>query len=304
MARMGTNGMAWKSTMRLRISIFASVLLLACTQTLQAESAFEIPGSVTVDLKEPSSGRIYPVFIKLPRSYEHTANREYPVIYMTDGPYTFPTVSGATRFPMNSGAMEQAIIVAISYAKGSQGPASRIRDYTPVKATDWKRETGNADGHLKFIENVAIPFVENNYRALPQSRTYVGNSLGGLFGAYILLSQPDLFESYILGSPSVWFHDDYILSAEPAKPSQNVRVYVSVGSLESPKHGEREDMVAGAKALVSKLAGHGEERVCLKFSVTEGATHATAFPTTAIQGLDWLYGKQHSPCSKTVRSAH
>lgn len=283
--------------MRTQVLVLASMLLLACTSVSSSEPAFEIPRSTVVELEESSSGRIYPLFIKLPRSYKNHPDRDYPTIYMTDGFYTFQIASGATRYPMNSGAMEEAIIVAIAYSRGSKGPASRIRDYTPIRDPGWKRETGNADGHLKFIKETAIPFVEKNYRARSDSRTYVGNSLGGLFGAHILFNEPDLFESYIIGSPSVWFHNEHILSNSPVEPAQTLRVYVSVGSLETPANGEGEDMVAGAKALVDKLAKSGEEKICLKFSITEGARHATSFPTTVIQGLDWLYGTRPNKCA-------
>ena len=56
--------------------------------------------------------------------------------------------------------------------------------------------------------------------------------------------------------------------------------------------GEREDMVFGAKQLAEKIKAQSGENTLLKFSVIDGARHATAFPTTLIQGLDWIYGKE------------
>ncbi|WP_425468843.1 hypothetical protein [Paraglaciecola mesophila] len=88
--------------------------------------AYTIPRSEVVELEEPISKRVYPLFIKLPRSYRTNKSKDYPVIYLTDAPYSFPLVSGATRFPMNSGTMEEAIIVGISYSKGSKGASSRV----------------------------------------------------------------------------------------------------------------------------------------------------------------------------------
>ncbi|MCL1114934.1 hypothetical protein L2703_15195 [Shewanella basaltis] len=38
-----------------------------------------------------------------------------------------------------------------------------------------------------------MPFVEQHFRVDTQQNTFVGNSLGGLFGAYVLLEQPTLF---------------------------------------------------------------------------------------------------------------
>ena len=257
-----------------------------------ANDGIEIPRSKSVELTETSTKRIYPLFIKLPRSYESNKDKKYPVIYLMDAWYSFQIASGATRLPMNSGVMEEAIIVGVSYSKGSRGASSRIRDYTPSKATSWKLQTGNADGHAKFIRETVFPYIEANYRTKLLERTFVGNSLGGLFGAYILFEHPGMFSSYILGSPSVWFDNNHILDSRVTKPELPIKVYLSVGSLEQPEFGEREDMVNGAKQLAEKIKASSGEDTFLKFSLIEGARHATAFPTTLIQGLDWIYGKQ------------
>jgi hypothetical protein len=49
-------------------------------------------------------------------------------------------------------------------------------------------------------------------------------------------------------------------------------------------------MVKGAIQLKEKIAGLGSAEFELKFSTISGASHVTAFPTTAIQGLGWVYG--------------
>lgn len=212
------------------------------------------------------------------------------MIYLTDAHYSFPVVSGATRFPVNSGAMEPAIIVGVSYSKGSEGPSSRVRDFTPIKAEGWKYQTGGASGHATFIRTVVFSYIEKNYRASNERRTFVGNSLGGLLGAYILLTEPDMFSSYVIGSPSVWFESNFILSVPAKAPSGPISVYLSVGELETPSSGEQQDMLSGAKALNDKLLALKRKEMSLMFVTIPNATHETAFPTTAIQGLSWIYG--------------
>jgi predicted alpha/beta superfamily hydrolase len=269
--------------------LMLAVLLLFCFEG-NASDAYEIPRSVVIELKEQPSNRIYPVFIQLPASYASQTDRVYPVIYLTDAHYSFPLVSGATRFPMNSGVMQQAIIVAVSYEQGSKGASSRVRDYTPSKAKAWQQETGNAKGHMAFIRDTVFPFIEQNYRGSNTNRTFVGNSLGGLFGAYMLFTEPELFSNYILGSPSVWFDNNMILAMSAVKPKAGTRVYISVGEYETPAYGEGEDMVIEAKRLRDKIQAIDSGNIKLRFSVVPGASHATAFPTVAIQGLDWIYG--------------
>jgi predicted alpha/beta superfamily hydrolase len=256
-----------------------------------ANDGFEILRSKTVELTDPDTKRVYPLFIKTPRSYKSNTDKNYPVIYLMDAPYSFQITSGATRFPMNSGAMKEAIIVGVSYSQGSQGASSRIRDYTPSKATSWKLQTGDAEDHAKFIRETVFPYLEANYRISSSQNTFVGNSLGGLFGAYILFKHPEMFSSYILGSPSVWFNNNDILTTNITKSSLPINVYLSVGSLEQPEFGEKEDMIVGAKQLAEKIATQSGDNIILKFRIIEEARHATAFPTTLIQGLDWIHGK-------------
>ncbi|WP_323844715.1 alpha/beta hydrolase [Microbulbifer magnicolonia] len=245
-----------------------------------------------VELQDPQSQRIYPLFIKLPRSYTESPQRHYPVIYLTDAWYAFQIISGATRYPMGFGKMEEAIIVGISYSKGARGQSSRFRDYTPTRDGDWKSLTGNAANHARFIADTVFPYIDNNYRTKTGDRTFVGNSLGGLFGAYMLLTRPDMFDNYILGSPSVWFDDDVILTMDATPTDKKRRVFIAVGEQETPASGNTiHDMVAGAKRLQAKFDSTKGIRLESKLLLIPEATHETAFPTAAIQGLDWLYKK-------------
>ena len=266
-------------------------LFLNFTEIVKAQStsAFEIPRSHIIELKDPDSERVYPLFIKLPRSYDNRKDKSYPVIYLTDAWYSFQIVSGATRFPMNTGKMQEAIIVGISYSKGSRGPSSRIRDYTHIEDPSWKYQTGNAKEHISFIEKSVFSFIEKNYR-VNESRTFVGNSLGGLLGAYILFTKPDMFNNYVIGSPSVWFKDNHILKIKTEPNLNKHKVFIAVGAnesleLESSKH----DMVKGAKELESKLSSDLFPNTNVKLYIIQDANHETAFPTTAIQGLYWLF---------------
>lgn len=217
-------------------------------------ASFEIPRSEIVVAKDPISGGVYPLFVKLPRSYTRNPEKHYPVIYLTDAWSSFQIVSGATRVPMNSGKMEEAIIVAISY------------------------------------EQTVKPYIKNHYRASQINSTFVGNSLGGLLAAYIILSKPDLFDNYILGSPSVWFANKAILGLK-AQPSKNDhKIFIGIGALEQPLIGSAiVDMVEDAKSLQEKFVLASTENNHVKLIVIPEANHDIAFPTTAIHGLQWLY---------------
>ena len=275
--------------------ITASIIFwLTNYQTVQAKdvSAFQIPRSNVIELVDPVSKRTYPLFIKLPRNYEKNKDKNYPVIYLTDAWYSFQIVSGATRFPMNTGKIAEVIIVGISYSKNSKGSESRVRDYTHSVDSTWKLETGKAKEHALFIEKTVFDYIDNNYRTDMTKRTFVGNSLGGLFGAYIILTKPDMFNNYILGSPSVWFKNNDILNIQAIPSKGKHKVYIAVGSNETPSgDNTSHDMVLGAKTLASKLSNTNSYKIEVKLQEIHEANHETAFPTTAIQGLYWLLKK-------------
>jgi len=273
--------------------------LLICSfyiSFIHADKPFETPRSYVVELEDSTTERRYPVVIKLPKSYLKQSEKAYPVILLTDAWYTFQVVSGATQFPMNAGRMEEAIIVAIGYANGSKGQQSRVRDYTPMYDKTWKLETGHAEQHAQFIRDVVLPYIDGKYRTLTSRRTFVGNSLGGLFGTYLLINYPQIFDHYVLGSPSIWFNHYSILNSSLTKLAKSLKtsskkVYISVGQLETPEHQEHHDMVSAATKLAEKLSRLKSKNIHLKLKVIDEADHATAFPTTAIQGLYWLYKK-------------
>lgn len=254
----------------------------------QDKSSFKIPRSTVVDIKDPNSGRVYPLFIKLPRSYRYNSDKSYPVIYSTDALYSFQIISGATRFPMNTGKIQEAIIVGLSYSKGSTGHSSRVRDYTHTENKRWKNKTGEAKQYANFIKKFVFSYIEKNYR-VNETRIFVGNSLGGLLGAHIFFTSPEMFNSYILGSPSVWFKNNDILNIETQLNQRQHKVFIAVGANETPEFDSpNHDMVSGAKKLKLKMSGDNFPNTEIKLLIIDGANHETAFPTTAIQGLYWL----------------
>jgi predicted alpha/beta superfamily hydrolase len=257
---------------------------------------FEIPGSEVIPIRDSGSGREYELYIKLPPNY--SKDKKYPAVYIMDAKENFQIVSGAMSYPTNFGYIDGLILVGISWEKDFRPDLSRQRDYTPTVAKGFKDPTGQADKHLAFIRNDVIKYVEQNYSADPGRRAYVGHSFGGLFGGYILLTQPDTFQNYILGSPSFWYDNEVIMTieSENAKKHADIdaRVYISVGQLEGPPYTkERHQMPKLAEAFYSRLKSRNYKNLSIKFETIASANHATAFPTTATQGLWWLFKTEY-----------
>ncbi len=280
--------------------LLASFSALSLAETKPIAPPFQIPNSAVHTIESKILGRTYDIFVKTPADYDSkaAATKHYPVIYLNDGPYTFQVAAGATHLPMNVGKLEQALLVGISFAHGENGMDSRVRDLTPTEDKEWSRyKTGGGPAYLAFMEKEVFPFVEQHYRTDPARRTLAGQSLGGSFGAWVLLTRPELFESYILTSPSLWFHDHNILDFEQRYAEQHkdlkARVYFAVGEYESLEHrNTRNDMVGDQEAFAARLKSRQYPGLIIKHEVISEALHETTFPIGFTRGMRWLFDKE------------
>lgn len=253
-------------------------------------TGFYLPRTETVEIVDSKTKRVYELHIQHPRHFD--SKKKYPVVFMTDSPYTFPIVTGSAKFPINFKKMDDLMFVGISWEKGHHGGLSRQRDYTPTASSPgFKDPSGEANRHMDFIRDEVFTYIEGKYNTDPSNRTYIGNSFGGLFGAYILLKEPELFHNYILGSPSMWWDNDHMMQQRyDLGDDYEGNIFISVGALETKNSkSTRYDMVFGAQTLHSLLAKNESKDLNIEFRVIPHANHETAFPTAAVQGLWWLF---------------
>jgi len=168
------------------------------------------------------------VHVCLPDGYS-SSDRNYPVFYML--------YNGAPDFHFNSGVVaglsRMRIIPRMILVAVDLGDARR--DLTPTESDDYGPTSGGADNFLKFMKDELIPFIAKNYRTAPQ-RLFWSHSIGGLFGLYALLKEPDVFQSVLVSSPWMVYDQDqkYILKNTEAylkkRNKQNNFLYICVGN--------------------------------------------------------------------------
>ncbi len=276
--------------MKYLLHCFVALLLLAVAGVGVAEQkAYEMPRTQVVPIKDSNTGRQYELYIRLPEGYSDTADTPYPVIYATDAVWHMEMLSGSTEY-----LMQNAIVVGISWQTDlgdDRAHASRSRDYTIVKYAQTDRPTGEALNHLSFIRDDVIKTIENNFRTDPDERTYFGYSAGGEFGAYILMTQPDSFKHYILGSPafdqqSFAYLEKLVVDTTLQQQQPGVAVFLSIGELERPESmsftREFESLLQQSKA--AGIASTGLE-------IIENSDHGSAFPATVVRSIKWLSGQ-------------
>lgn len=147
----------------------------------------------------------------LPPGYDPKSSRRYPTLYMLDGQnlLTHEHHAGGWRAAealesVAHGHEGEPMIIVGVHAK------DRMNEYTP--AADPAHGGGKANTLLRYLSDELIPHVEATYKTRGAARRALGgSSLGGLFGTHVMATRPELFSSYFINSPSVWWNGKMIL---------------------------------------------------------------------------------------------
>lgn len=268
--------------------------------------AYALEGTEVCDLPSKMLGRDYQLYVYLPDSYAKEPTRNYPVLFVTDAPYAFPLIrSIARRVGDHGDGLRDFILVGLSYAKGDTPKFSRNRDYTPTAKGPSDAESdmpgraplyGEAENYRRFIAGEVFPYVASHYRADMHEKIYAGHSYGGLFGVHMLLTEPGMFEHYILGSPSLQFDGKVMFERERAYAASHkdlsADVFMALGGYETvdPASPDRRyhnavDMVRNAQAFERVLKSRHYPGLHIQSMVIGDEDHLTVFPTLITRGL-------------------
>jgi predicted alpha/beta superfamily hydrolase len=269
-----------------------------------------LANTAVYDLPAADSGYRYQVWVDVPPSYAHS-DKVYPVIFVTDALYTFPIVRSIRNLVAQGGEnLEEFILVGLPPEQGLTSKASRSRDYTPsnplddpiVDVDDYSaKRYGEAAAFRDYIKRQVFPLVATRYRADMSRRIYAGHSYGGLFGSFVLLTRPEMFSTYILSSPSLWFNRRDIFKIEAAYAATHrdlaARVKIYHGMYETvrpePHYNRRTEMVGLGDEFATRLRSRGYPSLSIDTEVIPAEDHLTVFPETITQALFWaLPGSQ------------
>lgn len=293
-------------SMVITVTVFI-VWSAAHAQTVKSTSqTYVMPRTEVLPIKNDVINAQYELYVKLPEDYEKNANKQYPVIYFTDAVWHIDILSAAAEY-----LFEEVILVGISWQididetlKNKAGDhVSRHRDYTIKPSSkpkiQAKYQLGQAKQHLSFISEKVIKTVENNYRVDANKRTYFGYSTGGEFGTFILLTQPELFQNFIIGSPALKGDIAYLTELSQQKQIKdknlNANVYIAYGSEESKNS-------PYIQQLIKLLKAHNDKSLALTHEVVEGS-HKTAFPMISLRSVKWLAELEALNITKTLASS-
>ena len=267
------------------------------------KTPFTLSNSEVILLKSSIINKEYNIYIKLPKSYENS-NKNYPILVLTDAGYAFPLVSSIYKRLFWANKIEEFIIIGISYSKGEHFGISRTRDYTPTYSPDepngYSKEaklvSGQADKFIDFIEQELFPFLQDNYKVDMTKKAFAGHSFGGLLANYMVVSRPEVFDFYLSGSPSLWYHNKSILEKEKLYSNKHTdlktNLFMCIGADEEIQ--SKFNMVSDMFELHNNLLSRNYKSLNFKSISIPGEDHETVYPTFITKGILWVFKKKKS----------
>ena len=266
------------------ISIILCNLIFAQNENKQNKvTQLSIGEKIEFQSKILKENRILNIY--LPNGYSKDSLKEYPVIYLLDGSIDedFIHISGLVQFGSFSwiNMIPESIVVGISNV-------DRKRDFTfPTNNKKDKEDfptTGESESFINFIENELQPYIDKKYET-DSIKTLIGQSLGGLLATEILFKNPDLFDNYIIASPSLWWDDESLLKYSPNSYSTKKSIFIAVGK-------EGKVMERTAKELYDKLNLLKKENTNLYFEFFEKQNHGDALHLAVYSAFGKIFMKE------------
>ncbi|MBA2650731.1 MAG: alpha/beta hydrolase [Tatlockia sp.] len=262
-------------------------------------NTFSLPNAIVQKLQSKINGVHYKLFISLPKNYNFD-KKHYPIIYLLDADYSFALAKQIGEHLSDRNRIKESILVGLAYSNSKEYKKNRTRDYTPSYVpsggygSEYQKYSGGAEKFYQFIHKELIPYLRKNYRVQNNS-TFVGHSFGGLFGVYLLINHPHLFNNYIIVSPSLWYDNNFLLKMARSKQdfnlSQSTKVCFIIGGQEN-KGDYR--MVEDLTTLSTIIGTKPHKNLYAFFEVIKDMDHDTVFPTALTKGLLKIMGNYSS----------
>ncbi len=250
--------------------------------TVSNESPIVLGTALQLESKILGESRTLNIY--LPPSYASEPERKYPIIYLLDGAIDedYHHQTGIVQFMSTYQLMPESIVVGIANT-------DRKRDMThPTSDAAEKTDYPTSGGSAKFIQFLGEelqPLINQKYR-VANERTLIGQSLGGLLASEVLLNKPELFENYVIVSPSLYWSKQSLL-AKVAKflqdnPNLDKKVFLALGK-EHPLMQETMDR------FVTDLSDYAPTNLKWDYVPFPDETHATIMHRATYRAYEFLY---------------
>lgn len=265
---------------------YASALLLlaaasACRVPAPAPPAL-LPGVETFELESRVLGETRRLCVYSPPG-ELAGDEALPVLYLPDGGMQedFLHVFEAVHFGVSWGILRPLRLVGIENTE-------RRRDLTgPTEVESDRRvapRVGGSAAFRDFLRDELMPEIERRHGPAA-GRAIMGESVAGLFVIETFLLEPELFDTWIAFSPSLWWNDHALVRTAgerlEARPAGAARLYVTCAN--------ETDIVPWVAELERALVEHAPEDLHWTVLPRPDEFHDTIYRASAPRALRVLF---------------
>ncbi|GAA0609531.1 alpha/beta hydrolase [Brevundimonas kwangchunensis] len=264
---------------------FALVGLMAFAAPAAAQTPEPKPIVIGQSFALPSTiyGGTREMNVWLPPGYEQSG-QTYPVLYLLDGGQAqdFHHISGIAQLGTIVGTTRDVIVVGVASVDRRNELALPTENTELIARYPTQ---GQSVRFRQFLADEVLPFVEARYRTNGET-ALMGESLAGLFVVETFLKEPQMFDSYVAVSPSLWWDGGRLArqaGAHLRDHSNDPRTLVlTIGD-------EGGEMQEAMDVLVGNLRDFAMPGVSWTYEPRPTESHATIYHGAALDAFRRLY---------------
>jgi uncharacterized protein len=241
------------------------------------------------ELKPAAGGSPYIIDISFPFGAAPAAG--YPVVYLLDASMAFGTLTDIAHY--QEVFFTPTVVVGVSYPDPFE--VERRGDFVPPRA----------EAFLSFLSQDIRAEVAKRVKIDIKRQALFGHSLSGLFALYVLFSQPQHFDTYVAGDPTMAMGGYRLLQQVPPLQKQGIagpprRVLLTRGvdgeapevlrfakkaGLPLPKEGPPDPNAVSLAEFANML--QSIKGLSVSYVEFPGETHSTMVPAHLGRGMRW-----------------
>jgi predicted alpha/beta superfamily hydrolase len=249
--------------------------------TPPAASPLAIGETFTLDSKVLGETRRINIF--LPTVYGTPPEGPVPVLYMPDGGLAedFLHVAGLMQVSVSNGTIRPFLLVGIENTQ-------RRRDLTGPTEDPEDRKiapvVGGSAAFRRFIRTELMPAIRARYSTTAES-AIIGESLAGLFVVETLLTEPDLFDTYLAFDPSLWWNGGALVETAATRLNAADRLDTVAGRSLYLASSNEPEIATLTQRLAEQLRAHAPPKLTWHYEAMPEETHATIYHPAALRAF-------------------
>jgi len=272
---------------------FLLLFFISDLSSAQIEKPIVIGHSVEIQSDALNESRHINIY--LPEDYAANDSVRYPVIYIIDGGMEedFFHITGIIRYNTQPwiNRFPRSIVVGVENTDRKRDCSFMVDNLDFLDKVGFKKESftsyGGSGKYIAFLEKELQPFIDKQYRT-NNYKTIIGESFAGLLTTEILLKHRQLFNTYVIITPSLWWGNEWLLQEAPAllqaTGKNKVNVYVGACSKD-----EDTMMYNDAVALKDVLLKYGGKETNVYYDYMSDELHSTVIHQAVYNAFKLIY---------------